>query len=173
MQIAVAGLPRWTMLPHKLSSGQLKVIPSFRYSVILYFVFYRLPVVPTLFFRDPPSIHLFSNISTCTLHDSFHTLHCKVVCTLAWHTFVVKPENCHVCVYMMQEFITIRVYNSHMVSIPAIWIGWPRQSAVNIVSYENTAVKRQSAVNIVSCENTAAKRWAFATVLTWLMYTST
>ena len=55
-----------------------------------------------------------------------------------------------------QEFI-IRVCNSYMVSIPAIWIGWCRQSAVNMLS----------------CENSAVKRRAFATVFTWLMYTST
>ena len=41
-----------------------------------------------------------------------------------------------------QEFITGRVCNSH------IWIGW--------------RTCRQSAVNMLSCENTAAKRWAFA-----------
>ena len=116
MQIAVAGLPRWTMLPDKLSSGQLNVIPSFRYSVISYSVFYRLPVVPTLFYGNPPSIHLFSNISTCTLHDSFHTLHCKVVCTLgqaALHTFVVKPENCPcMCIH------GARVHNNKCVQLP-------------------------------------------------------
>ena len=32
-----------------------------------------------------------------------------------------------------QEFITIRVCNSRMVSTPAIWIGWSRQSAVNML----------------------------------------
>ena len=42
--------------------------------------------------------------------------------------------------------ITGRVCNSHMVSTPPIWIG-----------------RRQSAVNMLSCENTAVKRRAFAT----------
>ena len=44
-------------------------------------------------------------------------------------------------------FVLPRVYYSESVqllSIPAIWIGWRRQSAVNIVSCENTAVKRQA-----------------------------
>ena len=40
----------------------------------------------------------------------------------------------------LQEFI---VCNSHMVSTPAIWRGWRRQSAVNMLSCENTAVKRR------------------------------
>ena len=48
-----------------------------------------------------------------------------------------------------QEFITLRVCNSHMVSIPAIWIGQHRQSAGNI-----------------RCENSAVKRRAFVTVFT-------
>ena len=38
------------------------------------------------------------------------------------------------CFMGNQEFITVRVCNSHMVSTPAIWIGWRRQSAVNMLS---------------------------------------
>ena len=35
-----------------------------------------------------------------------------------------------------QEYITERVCNSHMVSTPVIWIGWHRQTAVNMLSCE-------------------------------------
>ena len=47
-----------------------------------------------------------------------------------------------------QEFITGRV---HMVSTPAIWIGWRRQSAVNMLSCENTAVKRRAFATQLMC----------------------
>ena len=36
--------------------------------------------------------------------------------------------------YCMQEFTTVRVCNSHMVSILAVWIGWCRQSAMNMLN---------------------------------------
>ena len=44
--------------------------------------------------------------------------------------------------------------NSHMVSIPAIW----------------TVCCRQTAMNMLSCENTAQKRRAFARVFTQLIF---
>ena len=49
------------------------------------------------------------------------------LCTLLFQYILIT-------VLQMQEFITVRVCNSHMVSIAAMWIGWHRQSAVNIVS---------------------------------------
>ena len=42
---------------------------------------------------------------------------------------------------------TVRVCNSHMVFIPAIWIGWCRQSAVNMLSCESTAAERRAFVS--------------------------
>ena len=32
------------------------------------------------------------------------------------------------------RFVTVRVCHSHVVSVTAIWIGWRRQSAVNMLS---------------------------------------
>ena len=54
----------------------------------------------------------------------------------------------------------VRVCNSHMVSIPAIWIGWCRQSAVNMLSYEKAAVKRQTFARVHIANCTLAPRMA-------------
>ena len=78
---------------------------------------------------------------------------------MTWEWVLILRSGCvpvfRIYVHTYQELITVRVCNSHMVSIPAIWIGR----------------RRQSAVNMLSCENTTAKRWSFAGVFTQLTYT--
>ena len=63
---------------------------------------------------------------------------------ILFHCHYRQLNLCIIYLYMYQEFIAVRVCNSHMVSTPAIWIGWRRQSAVNMLSCENTVVKRQA-----------------------------
>ena len=67
------------------------------------------------------------------------------MCTTELHLVLELRLVLSVDVHILpQEYIIERVCNSHMVSTPAIWIGRRRQSAVNMLSCENTAVKRRA-----------------------------
>ena len=67
-----------------------------------------------------------------------------------------------------QEFITIRVCNFHMVSTPTIWIGWRRQSAVNMLIRYLTWSHFRCYIVYISYVNTVAKAHLFTAVFSQL-----
>ena len=68
-----------------------------------------------------------TKVSCCTVISSKPTI--------GWEIhYKVKGNHFYAYKTWDQEFITGRVYNSHMVLTPTIWIGWRRQSAVNMLS---------------------------------------
>ena len=80
---------------------------------------------PFMYYSDRPKVQLFQNNVKLTddaiLSECTSTKIEYVSTILTYHLTAECREHCSVY-YLNQEYITERVCNSHMVSVPAIWI---------------------------------------------------